>query len=115
MKKDKMKKTEKDENTLHFRPREEETISIDAPLDALNSLKKIASARDMSYRALIKFYVGQGLRQDLSKFYADRVLETTAEVLARHIPSKKEVSAIIQEIRETKSTPKRKYRPSAHV
>jgi len=115
MKKDKMKKTKKDENTLHFRHREEETISIDVPVEALNSLKKIASTRDMSSQALIKFYVGQGLRQDLSKRYADRVLETTAEVLARHIPSKREVSAIIQEIREKKSTPKKRIRPNAQV
>ena len=46
-----------------------------------------------------KFYIGQGLRQDLAKHFADRLLETTAQVLARHIRSPEEVSAIMQEIR----------------
>jgi hypothetical protein len=53
----------------------------------------------MSSQALMKWYIGQGLRQDLSKLFADRVLETTAQVLARHIQSEEEVSAIIREIR----------------
>ena len=92
-----MKKPE--ELELHIRPRPSETISIELPKDTLDSLKKVAAQRDMSYQALIKWYVGQGLRQDLSKLFADRVLETTAQVLARHIQSKEEVSAIIQEIR----------------
>jgi hypothetical protein len=42
---------------------------------------------------------GQGLRQDLAKLFGDRVLETTAEVLAKHIESEEEVSAILREIR----------------
>jgi hypothetical protein len=42
------------------------------------------------------------LRQDLSKLFADRVLETTAEVLARHLESKEKVSTIIREIREAR-------------
>jgi len=41
----------------------------------------------------------QGLRQDLAKQFADRLLETTAQVLARHIQSAEEVSAIMREIR----------------
>jgi hypothetical protein len=52
----------------------------------------------MSVNALIKLYLGQGLRQDLSKLYADRVLEKTAQVLTRHIHSEDEVSAILREI-----------------
>jgi len=85
---------------LRFRPREVEKVSIEIPVSALDSLQKVAAGRDMSCQALIKFYVGQGLRQDLSKLYADRVLDRTAEVLARHIQSKDEVSTILREIRE---------------
>jgi len=36
-------------------------------VDALASLKKVAAMRDMSYQALLKFYIGQGLRQGLSQ------------------------------------------------
>ncbi|MDZ7361760.1 MAG: BrnA antitoxin family protein [candidate division KSB1 bacterium] len=54
---------------LSFRPRAMETVSIEIPQDALNSLKKVAAIRDMSYQALLKFYIGQGLRQDLSRLF----------------------------------------------
>ena len=94
-----MKKPE-EEFEIRFRSRAVETVSIEVPRDTLESLKKVAVSRDMSYQALLRFYIGQGLRQDLAKMFADRVLETTAEVLTRHLQSEKEVSAIMQEIRE---------------
>ncbi len=83
---------------LYIRPRPIKTVSIEIPKDTLASLKKVAANRDMSYQALLRFYIGQGLRQDLTKLFGDHVLETTAQVLARHIQSEKEVSAIIREI-----------------
>lgn len=92
----KMAKTDLD---LHLRPRPMEAVSLEIPKDTLESLKKVAAKRDMSYQALLKFYIGQGLRQDLARLFGDHVLETTAEVLARHIHSEEEVSAILREIR----------------
>ncbi len=92
-----MKKHE-DELELRIRARETETISMRIPKDTLKALKKVAAKRDMSQHALIKLYLGQGLRHDLSALHADRVLETTAEVLARHVQSESEVSAILREI-----------------
>jgi len=88
---------------LRFRPRAAETVSIEIPKDALDSLKKVAAIRDMSYQALLKFYIGQGLRQDLSRLFADSVLDRAAEVLAKHIQSEEEVSAIIRELREPRA------------
>jgi hypothetical protein len=93
-----MKKAD-EEITLRVHPRETEMISIEIPKDTLESLKKVAANRDMSYQALLKLYIGQGLRQDLTKLFGDRVLATTAQVLARHLQSAEEVSAIMQEIR----------------
>ncbi len=94
-------KNHKEKFELNLRPRPTETVSIEIPKDTLESLKKMAAKRDMSYQALLKFYIGQGLRQDLARLFGDRVLETAAEVLARHIQSEEEVSAILQEIRVT--------------
>ncbi len=88
-----------DELKLHLRPRAVEVVSVKIPTDTLEALKKVAGARDMSYQALLKLYIGQGLRQDMAKLYAEQVLETTAQVLTRHIQSTEEVSAIMQEIR----------------
>ena len=84
---------------LRLRSRAVETVSVQIPADTLASLEKVAASRDMSYQALMKLYIGQGLRQDLAKLFVERVLEKTAEVLTRHIQSEEEVSAIIREIR----------------
>ena len=83
---------------LQFRPRITETVSIEIPIDTLESIKKIAAIRDMSVEALLKFYIGQGLRADLTKAFSERLLNTTAEVLARHLDSEEEISNIIREI-----------------
>lgn len=60
-----------EEPTLHLRPRVTETVSIEIQTDTLDSLKKVAASRDMSYEALLKLYIGQGLRQDLAKLFSD--------------------------------------------
>jgi transcriptional regulator of met regulon len=88
-----------EEFILQLRPRPQETVSLEIPKDTLESLRKIADSRDMSCEALLKFYIGQGLRQDVAKLFSNRVLEATAQVLARHIQSEAEISDILQEIR----------------
>ncbi len=98
-----MKNPEPDDPELRIRPRETETVSIKVPKDALASLDRVAAHRDMSREALLKLYVGQGLRQDLSKQYAERVLATAATVLARHLESREEASAILREIQAESS------------
>ncbi|MEH2244674.1 hypothetical protein [Nostoc sp.] len=87
-----------EELELHLRSRTTETVSIKIPTDTLKSLKKFAANRDMTLEALLKFYIGQSLRQDLAKLFSERVLDSTAEVLARHIESEEEILTIIQEI-----------------
>lgn len=91
-------KNPEEELKLNVRPRPTETVSIKIPTDTLESLQKIAAIRDMSVEALLKFYIGQCLRQDLAKQFSGRLLESTAQVLARHIQSEEEVTRIIQEI-----------------
>lgn len=64
-----MKKPEsesEEKSGLSFRPRATEEIFIAIPKDALASLKQIATRRDMSVQALLKFYIGNGLRQDIA-------------------------------------------------
>jgi hypothetical protein len=44
-------------------------ISMRIPVDVVEKLKKIAPAKGMTgYQALIKYYVGKGLREDLDLF-----------------------------------------------
>ena len=94
-----MKKPEA-EYQLKLQPRSQETISLKIPNDILESLNKVARSRDMSFEALLKFYIGQGLGQDLARLFSNRVLEVTAQVLEKHIHSKEQLSAIVEESRE---------------
>lgn len=62
------KETMTEENfELKFYPRETKTVSLEISADVFEVLKKKAEERDMPLKALLKFYVGQGLRNDLSE------------------------------------------------
>lgn len=88
------------ESVLKVRPRPSEVVSVKIPINTLKSLNSIAQSRDMSLEALLRFYIGQGLRQDLAARFAEQVLETTEEVLSQHIESEEMRSQILQQIRE---------------
>ena len=84
--------------SLRIRRRPSETVTLSIPSDTLEMVRRVAGTRDMSPDALLKFYVGQGLRQDAARLFSERIMQTTAEVLARHIPSEEKRSAILREI-----------------
>lgn len=42
-------------------------IPIGVPEETLESLQKVADRRDLPLKALLKLYVGQGLKNDLSQ------------------------------------------------
>jgi len=96
-----MSQTE-EEIKLNIKTRETDAVLLQVPVDAMRSLVQVATSRDMSIDALLKFYIGQGLRQDVAKLFNDRLLEktleTTSVVLARHLDSKQEISNILAEI-----------------
>jgi hypothetical protein len=82
-----------------MRPRPSTTVQLRVPTDTYEAMERIAAARDMSVDALMKLYIGQGLRHDLAQRFADHVLDLTAQVLARHGQSPEQVEAILREIR----------------
>ncbi len=67
------------EKTLENKSQE---ISIGIPLETLEALEKIAERKDLPLKALLKFYVGQGLRQDLSQ-------EEAKELALKRLKSRK--------------------------
>jgi len=87
------------EPELRLRPRPSEAVVLDIPVDTLESLKRVAEKRGMEPDALLRFYIGQGLRGDLDRLFADFVLEATATVLEQHLQSDVEVATILREIR----------------
>ena len=90
----------KPEAQLRIHPRPSDAVSIRIPVDTLASLARVAERRDMSQEALLRLYIGQGLREDLARLFAHRVLGSAAEVLSRHISSQEEVDAIVEELKE---------------
>lgn len=83
---------------LKVQPRPTQPVTLNIPVDMLESLARIAANRETSIEALLKFYVGQGLRQDLTRRYGERLMESTASVLSRHLESEQAVNEILREI-----------------
>lgn len=88
---------------LTFRPRPTTNVTLTIPTDTLEALEQVAASRDMSVDAVLKLYIGQGLRHDVTQRFADRVWELTAQVLAQHGQSQEQVDAILREIRSATS------------
>ena len=82
-----------------LRPRLSEEVPISIPLKALAVIREIADEKDMSVEALLRFYIGQGVREDVSRRFSERLMQRTERVLARHIQSEDERTAILDEIR----------------
>lgn len=61
-----------EEIKLQIKPRATEAVLLQIPVDAMRSLEQVATSRDMLLDALLKFYIGQGLRQDVAKLFVDR-------------------------------------------
>lgn len=84
MKKDKTEIITEEGFTLKFYPRETKTVELEISTDTLEALKNKAKERDLSLESLLKFYVGQGLRQDLSQ-------EEAKELALKRLKSRKGV------------------------
>ena len=79
---------------------ESESVAIELPKTAIASLEKVAQNKDMSVKALLKFYIGQGLRQDLSDLSANHLLDAVAEVLSDRLGSQADADAVMREIHQ---------------
>lgn len=78
-------------------------ITLDLLDTVLESLEEVAAIKGMSTRALIRRYIGEGLREDLGDIMANRVKNATAQVLIERLESEDEVTAIMDEIRQRAS------------
>lgn len=92
--------SDSDEITIiRMHPRPTTSVELPVPTDTLEVLRDVAQERDMSLEGLLRFYIGNGLRQDLARRFAERPMEAIERVLARHIQSEDERTAILREIR----------------
>jgi hypothetical protein len=95
MKESSMKKAD---ITLHRRP--SKMVSIRIPEDALEQLKLIAAQKELGYQSLLKLYIGEGLRRDLTEISRDNLIAKTVAVLRKHIADKKKVAAIERSLKK---------------
>ena len=100
--------------SLKIRARPSRMVSIRIPQDTIDALKKIADQKDMAYQALIKFYVGQGLRTDLATLHSQRVIDAASQILQRHLKSPRKVFTIVKEIRMAATPARSRPKSSSH-
>jgi hypothetical protein len=61
---------------IHWRPRETDTVTLKLPKSAIASLQQVAETKEMSVDALLKLYISQALRRDLSDLSANQTEDT---------------------------------------
>jgi hypothetical protein len=64
---------------VNWRPRETESVPMNLPKTVIASLEQVAASRDMSIDALLKLYIGQSLRQDLSNLRVSQQIDAAVE------------------------------------
>jgi hypothetical protein len=73
------------------------TISLRMPADVIDDLKEIAPALGFTgYQPLMRSYIGQGLRKDLSRLDGSQLEALTAS-LRKHGVADEKISAVIAE------------------
>lgn len=87
------------EPELHSRPRPAQVVSVKLPSDLLATLRRIAQTRDMPQEALLRFYISQDLRADLTRLAGEHMLQATAEALEQRRLPPKEIESILADIR----------------
>jgi hypothetical protein len=66
-------------------PRETKEVSINMSVDTIELLEKKAKERDLSLKALLKFFISQGLRQELTP-------QEASELFRKRMKSRKGVT-----------------------
>lgn len=76
--------------------REITTISINMPSEVIRDLKHAAMSKGMSdYQALIKFYVGQGLRKDIAELQRKAPAEQAKKILGKYKIDSKIIDEVV--------------------
>jgi hypothetical protein len=76
------------------RQRPSEAVTLSIPVDTLELVRRGAKDARHVFGGAAEVLRGPGA----ARLFSERIMQTTAEVLARHIPSEEERSAILREI-----------------
>ena len=65
------------------------SVTLRMPADVIDDLKRIAPLKGFTgYQALVRAYVGAGLREDLDRYEGDRLAAVLAQLRAQGVPEK---------------------------
>jgi hypothetical protein len=85
----------KKEMTL-YKDRPQKRISLDIPSDVLDDLERVARDKEMAgSHALIRYYIGQGLRKDIVELRRKKSLKQAEEILEKHKIDPKIIDEVI--------------------
>ncbi len=88
------------EQDIIFPERASTRVDVSIPDDVLATLHDVAAHRDMSLEALLRLYIGSGLRGDLARFYQDDLVLAVERVLETEGMPEEQVGRVIREIRD---------------
>jgi hypothetical protein len=95
-----MKESSMKKVNLILRRRPSQMVSIRVPKDTLEQLKLVAAQKELGYQSLLKLYIGEGLRRDLTEIDRENLIAKTTAVLRRHISDEKKVAAIVRSLKK---------------
>ncbi len=85
--------------SVKWRKQDLTTVQVTLPVSAASLLEALARYRDMSSEALLREYIGAGLREDQRRYFEEQALSITEEVLAKQLRSPGQAAELMREIR----------------
>ena len=89
---------------LEIKERPSKMVSIRIPLDTLEQLKEVAVSRELGYQSLLKLYIGEGLRRDITEMKKHTILNETENLLRKHLDDDKKVTTILRKLKKVATT-----------
>lgn len=86
---------------LEIKERPSKMVSLRIPLDTLEQLKEVAAAKDFGYQSLLKLYIGEGLRKDLTATKTQAFINKTENLLRKHLDDDRKLQTILRKLRES--------------
>lgn len=85
---------------LEIKARPSKMVSLRIPLETLEQLKEVAELKDLGYQALLKLYIGEGLRKDLSAMKSHSLMNETENLLRKHLGNDRKLHTILNKLRK---------------
>ena len=85
---------------LEIKERPSKMVSLRIPVDTLEQLREVAESKDLGYQSLLKLYIGEGLRKDLSAMKTHSLMNETENLLRKHLSNDRKLNTILSKLRK---------------